>query len=409
MSKWDDLLSQIAKGLHDGSIVPGHVPIEMIQSIGDAIFKGVNLGFEAQGSDINAYTQLEELRQNVYYFSSFKSYAELREMNYLLTDSKGNIRPFNDFWQDVLKVNQTYNKNYLRAEYNHAINSSTMIVKWEKFKAEADVYSMLTYRTVGDGRVRVQHKELDGTTKPIDDKFWDTYFPPNDWNCRCDVEQTENENKDPASYPELKPIFKNNVGKTGVVFPKDHPYIDKVKDKKIATQISNASILAMPIESQWQTIKSFENGGKVLQHKLVNKLLNQYKRDFDTNYEIALYHAEKGAKAEILPILNGKEKEIIAKILPNKKDSVFPDLRIDDIYFEVESVHSFPYGKNTITNAVGHGAKQADFVVVTLPVEISTDEMFRIANGRFITHKNLQSITYKMDEKIIVFNRNNVL
>lgn len=41
------------------------------------------------------------------------------------------------------------------------------------------------YVTTGDDRVRPEHEILDGTTLPKDDPFWQRFYPPNGWNCRC--------------------------------------------------------------------------------------------------------------------------------------------------------------------------------------------------------------------------------
>lgn len=43
------------------------------------------------------------------------------------------------------------------------------------------------YVTAGDDRVRPSHAILDGVTLPKGDKFWQTFYPPNGWNCRCQV------------------------------------------------------------------------------------------------------------------------------------------------------------------------------------------------------------------------------
>lgn len=43
------------------------------------------------------------------------------------------------------------------------------------------------YVTVGDDRVREEHAELDGLIRPKDDPIWDTIYPPNGYNCRCQV------------------------------------------------------------------------------------------------------------------------------------------------------------------------------------------------------------------------------
>ena len=41
------------------------------------------------------------------------------------------------------------------------------------------------YVTVGDNRVRPSHAALEGVTLPKDHPFWQTFFPPNGWGCRC--------------------------------------------------------------------------------------------------------------------------------------------------------------------------------------------------------------------------------
>lgn len=41
------------------------------------------------------------------------------------------------------------------------------------------------YVTVGDERVRPEHRALEGVTLPKEDTFWQKNKPPNGWNCRC--------------------------------------------------------------------------------------------------------------------------------------------------------------------------------------------------------------------------------
>lgn len=43
------------------------------------------------------------------------------------------------------------------------------------------------YVTVGDDRVRFEHEAMDGAIYPKDHAFWETNWPPNGYNCRCDV------------------------------------------------------------------------------------------------------------------------------------------------------------------------------------------------------------------------------
>lgn len=67
----------------------------------------------------------------------------------------------------------------------------------------ADMLWGYKYVTVGDDRVRPEHDKLDGVTLPVDDPRWDTIFPPNGWNCRCQpIELFEEEAivEPPAGY-----------------------------------------------------------------------------------------------------------------------------------------------------------------------------------------------------------------
>lgn len=57
-----------------------------------------------------------------------------------------------------------------------------MAAKWEKFEEDGDRYN-LQYRTAGDDKVRPEHAALNGVTLPMSDPFWESYYPPNGWNC----------------------------------------------------------------------------------------------------------------------------------------------------------------------------------------------------------------------------------
>lgn len=178
------------------------------------------------------------LEQNVFFFSGFKTYRELSEVSALLKDESGTFKSFEKFKLDTSKVGKIYNENYMRAEYNFAVQSCQMAVKWHEYSKDADTYN-LQYRTANDGKVRPAHQALNGTTLPLSDKFWNDYYPPLDWNCRCTVVQVR-KNKYPLSdsnkaikQGELatdtpkKKMFRFNAGKELKIFPSKHPYLPK--------------------------------------------------------------------------------------------------------------------------------------------------------------------------------------
>lgn len=193
------------------------------------------------------------LRNNAFIFSGFKTAHTLSEVGLSLTNDDGSTKPFNDFLRDVRAVDDKYNGNYLYAEYNHAVHSSQMAVKWRDFERDGDDYD-LQYRTAGDERVREAHRRLDGVTLPPSDKFWERYLPPNGWNCRCNVVQVrtgkyERSDSDAATAigdeytaaPKAQ-MFRFNAGKELKLFPDKHPYFKASRQVKTVVEQLAAEI-----------------------------------------------------------------------------------------------------------------------------------------------------------------------
>lgn len=186
------------------------------------------------------------LTRSNYIFSGMKTFHELNEAFPSLLDEDGNRKPFERFLNDVRKIDEKYNGNYLRAEYNFVVSSAEMAARWEGFMEDGDRYH-LQYRTANDGKVRPEHAAMHGITLPPSDSFWEEFYPPNGWNCRCTVIQVR-KSKHPATDHEeamalgelatgrdSKGIFRFNPGKEGKSVPDYNPYtIRKCKSCDIA-------------------------------------------------------------------------------------------------------------------------------------------------------------------------------
>lgn len=188
-------------------------------------------------------SRVEFMRQNINYFSGFKTFNECKEMSAALLNPDGTIKTFAKFKKDALKVAKTYNVAYLNSEYNHAKQSAIMASKWGRIEQDKDLADMLVYQTAGDERVRPTHKAWDGTTLPVGNVFWNTHYPPNGWRCRCTVIQesglARTPYKDVKALPKVdSKFFANNVGKDGIVFPESHPYFDvTVEERAYITRV----------------------------------------------------------------------------------------------------------------------------------------------------------------------------
>lgn len=122
------------------------------------------------------------LTRSNYIFSGMKAFHELHEAFPSLLDENGKRKPFERFLNDVRSIDETYNANYLRAEYNFVSASAEMAGRWEQFMRDGDRYN-LQYRTQKDDKVRPEHAALDRVTLPPSDSFWEEFYPPNGWNC----------------------------------------------------------------------------------------------------------------------------------------------------------------------------------------------------------------------------------
>lgn len=188
----------------------------------------------------------QRLTRSNYIFSGLKTFHELNEAFPSLLDENGNKKTFERFLNDVRKIDETYNSNYLRAEYNFVQASAEMAAKWEGFMEDGDRY-YLQYRTQHDDKVRPEHASLDRVTLPPSDSFWESYYPPNGWNCRCTVVQVLKRKYEPTPHDEAmslgeealqtdkKGIFRFNSGKEQKTFPDYNPYtIKRCRDCDIA-------------------------------------------------------------------------------------------------------------------------------------------------------------------------------
>lgn len=327
----------------------------------------------------------QRLTRSNYIFSGMKTFHELNEAFPSLLDENGNKKTFERFLNDVRKIDETYNSNYLRAEYNFVQASAEMAAKWEKFMEDGDHY-YLQYRTQHDDKVRPEHASLDRVTLPPSDSFWESYYPPNGWNCRCTVVQVLKRKYEPTPHDEAmslgeealqtdkKGIFRFNSGKEQKTVPDYNPYtIKRCRDCDIAKgklnldrkpvadnelcaacrlvhKCANAytdsgktnlsvedrdAILAKPLDEQYFT-KYIGIKGKVLQHELACSTAEDYKRVLDVAKAFADEFGDCFLNPEIR--FNAKEgRKKVYDMIP-EDSRANPDLKVGEFgYIDVKS------------------------------------------------------------------------
>ena len=142
--------------------------------------KNTDTGFSYDAPDDVFRTALET---NLYHFSAAKTLAEVQELNRILRRSGS----YAEFRRKAEKVAKAFNGTWQRTEYDTAVLTAESTVNYRRLRNEQDVFPYWEYLTVGDGKVREEHRALHGVILPAVDRIWDKIYPPNGWNCRCRV------------------------------------------------------------------------------------------------------------------------------------------------------------------------------------------------------------------------------
>lgn len=357
------------------------------------------------------------LSEDVFLFSGFKTYCQLKEASLLLLDSNGKIKPFGKFYQEVKSLHQTYNKNYLEAEYIFATTSAQQAANWADIEKDGDRYD-LCYRTAEDDRVRQSHAPLNQIVLPPSDPFWNKYYPPNGWRCRCAAVQTvkgkyphsnsaealakgeEATTKIGKDGKNVLAIFRFNPGKQKVIFPPHHPYKPKGEQgEKIADILTSqipspadrtADYKKYKADENYTDVKMNDAGGLKATHKL-------------HNFDKKRGHYEKEAR-DIL--FNKGYKVILEKELPAAGEKTEDGVRhidgmLNDKSFEQATI--LGHGKNSIKHALQHAAgKNAEVPVLYFP-NFTPDE-------KAILHdiKRFEGVSKNRFKKIVIITKEGV-
>jgi SPP1 gp7 family putative phage head morphogenesis protein len=252
---WDEVtINDVINGVYSGKYTAESLPESVYFRIAKELTKGMDKGLSAVGKAADTYDKnfIRSLKHNAHVFSGAKTFQQVREMSDFIADNQGRRVPFKEYEAKAKELFNTYNQTWLKTEIFQAENSATMASKWQDIEEDKDILPMLKYQTVGDERVREDHRPLDGVTRPVDDPFWDTYYPPNGWRCRCEVLQ-EDEDEEATKLggvklPDVPPSMQINVGKKKVLFGPQHPYFiveDQFKELK-----DNNFGLPIPKEAQ---------------------------------------------------------------------------------------------------------------------------------------------------------------
>ena len=105
---------------------------------------------------------------------------------------------------------------YSSAQYRHQAANARSRPYWQ-------------YLAILDERTRPAHAELHGMVFRHDDPFWDTFYPPNDWHCRCMV----------------RALTERELADRGLAVSDSRAFLDTV-DRPVATDSRTGEVTMRP-------------------------------------------------------------------------------------------------------------------------------------------------------------------
>ena len=252
-------------------------------------------------------------------------------------------------------------------------------------------------------------------TLPPSDTFWDEYYPPNGWNCRCTAVQVRK-----GKYPETpreqaiergkealagdkKGMFRFNPGKQRKAVPDYNPYTtSRCRDCDIAkgraklarkfipdNELCQACRLLRQCEQNQESSYKYGKGEVHISH-----LVNPKDTDYMKLVQIAEYFAKDGATATLTPKMSRPPKfqynTVYADLIGTKYEGKCPDLNIDGKWYEHEGFTS-ENPKRAFRNMMTDGLRQSNRLIIDKP-ELTERYMRRSILGRIQRGEDIQEV-----------------
>ncbi|MBC7495494.1 MAG: hypothetical protein H7221_10850 [Flavobacterium sp.] len=165
------------------------------------------------------------LNNKIGYFSQAKNKDEAIYISRLVAQKEEKKLRWTELRKLVVEKNPEYNINILEIECSAFVSMAMSYDMWKTIQEQKKLFPFIKYSSVIDGITCKTCKKLEGITRPVDDSFWDVYYPPNCADCRCLGEQyDEFDVKKPTDLSKknlILPIekFALNVGKHELKLP----------------------------------------------------------------------------------------------------------------------------------------------------------------------------------------------
>ncbi len=177
------------------------------------------------------------LRANVSRFAAYKAHYVTDALKSILNDPQIPLSDRDNYAKEALKTFDRWHD----AEYNTAVARSRTAKQFTEFNNPDSIhlFPRLRWLPSRSVKVRVTHTAFYNRVWAKDDPFWSSNSPGTEWNCKCDVEETNDDLTDNNKVPQLtSPAgLEGNPAFTAEIFTDKASYI-KNSDKSAINSVS---------------------------------------------------------------------------------------------------------------------------------------------------------------------------
>lgn len=402
-----------------------------MSTLNTAADKGIRQAQRPEDDFLNA------LRHNTAVFAAFKTHRLQNDVARQLTDSNGNLKPFERWKNDVQDITSHQCKAWLRTEYDTAVLRARQAANWQQFQREKDVLPNLEWMPSTSPNPGADHMPFWGTILPVDHPFWGQHRPGDRWNCKCDLGSTDksatNVPQDSTAAHDPQPGLDNNPGTNAQLFSDDHPYFPKacnycdfykpgIKDQPVHfSNVRKKDCYHCPyINAKLKKIKAADiTPPKVDAYKEVYKgkvFTSPYhgENEKEQNERLATFITNKiKSKVYLLPRLdpeNPEQKALRSKLLPQGVfENKNPDYLIGGRLFDGKSMYGMrrdaspEQQKNAIENHIKKAKKQADNIILEIPSFVARATIHRTVTNYLSRSKKQRIIMVHWKNKLLIY------
>lgn len=275
-----------------GNLIHSETYREYNKAFYEAMIGGINI--EADFDAFKNTDYWEKYMLNTFQFSAAKSAAEMKMLQGYVFGKNGERVPFEQFKEVVEPIVGQFKEQWLRVEYDLAVHGAVMGQRWNDLYRDRDLFPYWVFTTRKDSRVREEHRELEGKIFKFDDPYAQQFWPPLDWNCRCEGESTDegtplNKNEMEKYTGDIGKGFEGNVGIDGI-FP------------KTKSGSSYFNVLPNANKAKPEMFKKQPVAPKESVYDKINKVENEIRNN---KFETMVVYNDKGN--EVLKIEGGKK------------------------------------------------------------------------------------------------------